>query len=273
MQTKTTTTKTSKTQAFSIPTIEELFKVGAHFGHKKEKSDARSREFVFLTRDRVMIIDLEKTRSGLEKALAFAKEIAQTSGTFLFVGTKPHLKEIVKNAATVAGQPFIINRWLGGMLTNFDSVKQNVARMKKTEEKLINEELKLTKREKQKLSTKITKFNLSFEGVKELTKLPDALVVIDGKREATAIAEAVACEIPVIGLIDTNANPQTIDYPIPANDDSAKAVELLLGLLAGTIKANYKAKVEIPAEKPKAESSAEALEQAVPAKEVKAEAK
>lgn len=253
-----------------LPTLEELFKAGAHFGHKKEKSDARSRQFVYLVKDRVMIIDLTKTRERLAAALEFVAGQAKEGATFLFVGTKPQVQNIVKKVANDINQPYIISRWPGGLVTNFDSIQATIKRMKKLEESMKEESFeRLTKRERQKTVTKLAKFNHSFEGIRDLTALPDILIVVDGKREAIAVHEAMAALIPVVGLVDTNADCRQIAYPIPINDDSPRAVEIILNKIGEQINKNYKTKAipaseeaKIPAENV-GESKAEELQRAM----------
>lgn len=253
-----------------LPTLEELFKAGAHFGHKKEKSDARSRQFVYLVKDRVMIIDLVKTRERLKKALEFIGEKAKQGSTFLFVGTKPQVQSIIKKVASDISQPYIISRWPGGLVTNFDSIQATIKQAKKLEESMKEESFEsLTKRERQKVASKLAKFNHSFEGIRDLTALPDVLIVVDGKREAIAIREAMAALIPVAGLVDTNADCRQITYPIPINDDSPKAVAVILDKIKEQINKNYKTKARPVSDSDKklsddiGKSKAEELEQAM----------
>ncbi len=223
------------------PTLRELMAAGAHFGHKKERSHPKAKPFIYVLREGIYIIDLEKTQVGLERALAVVSDMAARGKTILFVGTKPQASALVKAAAESAGMPFIVNHWPGGLLTNFETIAQNLKRLEALEAKLVAEDdLMTTKKEKRVIDEKIRKSIAVLGGVRDMNGLPDALFVVDVITEATAVNEAYRLGIPVIGVCDTNANPENIDYPIPANDDARKTIELITGLISQAI-ADHKA--------------------------------
>ena len=230
--------------AEKLPTLEELFKAGAHFGHSKSRSDARSHRFVYTYRNKISIIDLEKTQSMLKKALDFIEEEAKKGSVFLLVGTKLQAKDKVKEVADKLKMPYIIERWPGGLLTNYDILNKTIRKMIKTEADLAEQKLDyLKKKEKVKLEKDLRKMNNVFGGLKGLEKKPDVLIVVDARQEENAIAEAKKSGIPVVALADTNANPKEIDYAVVVNDDSKATISLILDLISQTVEKNYKAKV------------------------------
>ncbi len=220
-----------------------MLEAGVHFGHKKQYSDARGRDNFHSIRDKVVIIDLEKTLSSLEKALKFLAQTAENGATVLFVGTKTQVRNLVKQAAEEVGMPHVTNRWLGGTLTNFETIEQNLKKLTRLEEELNNPQVVKTKKEKTVLQRTIERAKFNLGGVSTLKKLPQVLFVVDPVEEKLAIKEATTIGIPVVALLDTNANPRDIDFPIPANDDAPKALEMMISLVKETIKDNYKAPV------------------------------
>jgi len=228
----------------TLPTLQEMLDAGVHFGHKKQYSDARGRDNFYGVRDKIVIINLEKTRSSLEKALEFLAKEAASGATFLFVGTKPQVRSFIKTTATDLNMPYVTTRWLGGTLTNFETIEKNLKKLNKLEEELKSSEKVLTKKEKTVLQRTIDRSKFNLGGMESLKNLPDVLVVIDPVEEKLAIREAKAMGIPTVAMMDTNANPAGITFPIPANDDVPKSLELILGLIKETIAQNYKAKVE-----------------------------
>lgn len=250
----------------TIPSLKELMAAGAHFGHKRERSHPKAKDYIYVLREGIFIIDLAKTQAGLEKALTTISDLAQSGKTILFVGTKPQAADLVKTAAEAAGMPYIVNHWPGGLLTNFETVAQSLKQLEVLEARLANEEeaANLTKKEKRVLTDKVNKTNDVLGGVRAMRRLPDALFVIDVMAEATAVAEAYRLGIPVIGVCDTNANPEKIDIVIPANDDARKTIELITGLVAQTISGNKMAAPAPAAEKPAAD---EAVASEAPAEE------
>ncbi|MDH4358672.1 MAG: 30S ribosomal protein S2 [Candidatus Berkelbacteria bacterium] len=227
----------------TIPTVKELFKAGAHFGHRKARTDARSQEYIFTYRNKVAVIDLEKTRAGLEKALDFLVNQAKQGATILFVGTKDQAKDKVKETAEALKQPYIVSRWPGGLLTNYNEVAKSVKKMLKIESNIAeNKYENLTKKERLLIERDLRKKQTIFGGLRYLERKPDALIAIDAKEEEIAIREARASGIATVAICDTNSNPKIIDYCIPANDDSQQAIEIIFGLIKDTIEKNFKPK-------------------------------
>lgn len=228
-----------------IPTLKELMAAGAHFGHKKERSHPKSRVFTYVQREGIHIIDLEKTQAGLERAISVVSNLAKQGKIILFVGTKPQAADLVKAAAQRVEMPYIVNHWPGGLMTNFETVRGNLKRLEQIELRLESPDDTLTKKERLVFSEKVRKSFAILGGVRQLHRLPDALFVVDVVAELTAVTEAYRLGIPVIGICDTNANPEKIDYPIPANDDARKTIDLVAGLIADAIAANKAVSVPV----------------------------
>jgi len=209
--------------------MKELFKSGAHFGHIREKYNPKTQSFVFALREGVHLIDLEKTVIGLSKALDYMAEQKKQGKNVLFVCTKENISNIVKKTAEEIGMPYMTYRWPGGMITNFETIKKQIEKLKKLEIMVEDDQEKLIKKDKLKLNKEIKKLNQVFEGVRNMSKAPDNVFIIDTNQEKTALAEAKKKKIPIIALVDTNSDPSGIAYPIPANDDAIKGVELILG--------------------------------------------
>lgn len=230
--------------AQTIPTLADLFKSGAHFGHRRNHTDARSHKFVHSYKNKVAVINLEKTIEQLTVALSQIRALSAKGATFIFVGTKLQAKDIVKKTAEELSSQYIIERWPGGLLTNFEVIIKGIKKMNKTEDDLANNKLThLKKKEVLKIQKDLAKQKTIFGGLKNLVGKPDMVIVVDAKQEDIAIREAIKGGIPVVGICDTNSNPNIVDYPIVANDDSRKTIELILGLIRDEIKANYKPKV------------------------------
>jgi len=224
--------------------VKDLLTAGAHFGHKKERWNPKMRPFIFATRENIHIIDLEKTVEETEKALKFIAEISKKGGKILFVGTKRQAKDLVKKAAIDCKMPYVVNRWLGGLLTNFDTIRKRLKRLKDLEAQRESGELsKFTKREQAKIDEEIEKLEFNIGGIRDLTALPDALFIIDAVTEEVAVKEANRLDIPIIATCDTNSDPSKIAYPIPANDDAIKTIEYFCKLISETIKENSVRKV------------------------------
>lgn len=252
-----------------IPTVKELFRVGAHFGHHRERTDARTHPYVFGYKNKISIINLERTREMIEKAVKLLEETASKGGKFLFVGTKIQAKQKIKEVAEALGQSYVIERWPGGLLTNYQEVSKSINKMKKTEEDIANNKYEhLTKRERLEIDRSLRKTEVIFGGLKKLEKKPDVMIIVDAKEEMNALLEAKKAGLRVIALCDTNSNPTIIDLPVILNDDSKSTIELVLGLFAETIKKNYKEPV-IESK----EEIEERIEKAVEAKETKADKK
>jgi len=218
----------------SMPTIKDLVKVGAHFGHKKDKTNPKAKDaYIFGIKDGIYIIDLEKTQTMLVDAIKSLESMLKEGKTVLFVGSKRQVKDAVKNAAIEIGMPYINFRWLGGTLTNFSTVSASIKKLKDYEAKKDTDEYKnLTKQEQSMFDKKLEKMQQSLGGIKNITKLPDALFVVGTEKERVAIAEAKTMNIPIFAICDADANPEVIDYVIPANDDSRPTIELIMSTIA-----------------------------------------
>lgn len=217
-------------------TLEQLLESGAHFGHLRRRWNPKMRPFIYGERDGIHIIDLRKTVVLLDLARQAALDIAAEGKVILFVGTKPQAKEAIKTAAQRCGMPYVVERWLGGMLTNFSTIRRSIKRLA-TIDKMESDGTfeKLTKKERLLLSRERDRLRLIFGGIEDMTRLPGALFVVDIKKEDIAVKEAHILGIPVIAIVDTNSDPSQVDYPIPANDDSIKTIELIASVLADAI--------------------------------------
>lgn len=217
--------------------ILDLLKSGAHFGHAKSKRYPKMDKYIFGVKNGVHVIDLEKTIEELEKASEFVKKISAKGGKILFVGTKRQAKSIIKEAAESCNMPYVISRWLGGTFTNFDHIIKLPNKMKKLEEDRANGVYdNYTKKEKLMIDREVAKLKEMVEGIKDLNGLPEAVFAVDIKDEKTAVTEARERNIPIIAITDTNTNPEIIDYPIPANDDSVNTIKLITSVLVEAIK-------------------------------------
>ena len=214
------------------PSLEELLMAGAHFGHRTNRWHPKMKQFIFTSKNGIYIIDLKKTKEKLEEALEFMTKLVTEGKSILFVGTKNQVSEPMKKMAIAAGQPYIVGKWLGGYLTNFAIVKKSVKKYLDLIEKKEGGKLeKYTKKERLDFDREIKKLELRVGGLASLSKLPDALFVWDIKEEETAIKEAQQKNIPIIAICDTNVNPDEVNYPIPANDDATKTIQLILDCL------------------------------------------
>jgi len=214
-----------------IPSIEEMLKCGLHFGHQTSKWHPKMEPFIFSSRKGIYIINLQKTQKMLEVALNFIKKLASESKVILFVGTKNQVKKPMMKMAEETGMPYVVDKWLGGCLTNFLIIKKLIRKYQDLLNKKQAGELdKYTKKERLDFDREIGKLNIKVGGLVSLTKLPDVLFVWDVKKEKTAVAEAKRKNIPIIAICDTNVNPENINYIIPSNDDATKAVKLILNL-------------------------------------------
>ena len=216
--------------------ILDLLKSGAHFGHIKSKRYPKMDKYIFGLKNGVHVIDLEKTIESLEKACEFAKKVSARGGKILFVGTKRQAKSIIKEVAESCSMPYVISRWLGGTFTNFEHIIKLPHKMKKLEEDRINGVYdNYTKKEKLMIDREIKKLKEMVEGIKDLTGIPEAIFIVDIQDEKTALEEATERKIPIIAITDTNTNPETVNYPIPANDDSVNTIKLITSALAEAI--------------------------------------
>lgn len=214
-------------------TLEQLLEAGCHFGHKAERWHPKASEFIWAEKDGIHIIDLAKTKAGLDAAVAFVRELASSGETVLFVGTKRQARGVVKTAAQNAGASFLTQRWIGGFMTNWEGVHKNIQKINKMMDDQKNGGWKkFPKHEQTKMARYLNRLNVDYEGVLMLETLPKAIFVVDVRKEQSAVREAQRLGIPVIGIVDTNANPSGIDYVIPANDDAVGSVELIVTAVA-----------------------------------------
>lgn len=225
----------------NIPSVKDLFAANCHLGHKKEHSDPRFKKYIFGIRDGIYILDLEKTQSQLTEVLDFLKTFSNEGKTVLFVGTKRQAREITKKIAEKTSMPYIVSRWLGGTLTNFETIQSNISRFEELENKINSPEFaKLSKKEQSRDKKQAEGMKKSFEGLRKLKKLPDALFITDTAYENIAVLEAKKLGIPIIGVCDTNANPELVQEIIPANDEAKKSVELIVSLVGEAIASGKK---------------------------------
>lgn len=217
-------------------TIREMLEAGVHFGHRTARWNAKMAPYIYGVKNELHIIDLTQTAILLAEASKIIREIVKRNGKILFVCTKKQGAEIVKEVASNAGQFYVTNKWLGGMLTNWKTISRSIKTLKEIEAELANPESTLTKKEKLMLDRKRVKLQNQLGGIRDMNRLPDLIFVIDTPREALAIAEAKSLNVPVMAIVDTNSNPDGIDYPIPGNDDSIKAIKLYMNVIDQALK-------------------------------------
>ena len=229
-------------------TINTLLKAGVHFGHQTRRWCPKMKPYIFGERNGIYILDLKQTIIEADKAYSFLAETAAKGGEILFVGTKKQAQEAVINEAKRAGQPYVSNRWLGGMLTNFVTIRSRIARMEELEAMVEDGRMAaLPKKEQSVLGKELAKLQENLDGIRAMKGLPKAIYVVDTRREEIAIREANRLHIPVVALIDTNSDPDVIDYGIPANDDAIRSISLMTQIMADAILAG-KGATEITAE-------------------------
>ena len=217
-------------------TLKDLFEAGAHFGHKREAWHPAMKRYILAEKSGIHIIDIEKTLELLKKAGEFVKDMASKGAEFLFVGTKQQIKEIIKEEAKRCGAHYVTERWLGGTLTNFETIKKSIANLKEMERmKEEGEYDKLPKKEKVRFDKKLAKLQRILQGIRDMERLPDVVFIADIRREGVALRECQKLEIPVVAIIDTNADPREVQYPIPANDDAIKSVQIITSYIADAI--------------------------------------
>ena len=220
----------------SVVSMKQLLESGVHFGHATRRWNPKMAKYIFTARNGIYIIDLQKTANEIEKAYAALLEIAKNEGKVLFVGTKKQAQEVVKEEAERSGQYYVNQRWLGGTLTNFKTIRKRIKRLQdlyKMEED--GDFAKLTKKEVANLVSERDRLEKFLGGIKEMKKLPDALFIVDPRKEHNAILEARKLNIPVFGIVDTNCDPDDVDYVIPANDDAIRAVKLVTYVMGNAI--------------------------------------
>ena len=248
----------------AVVAMKQLLEAGVHFGHQTRRWDPKMAEYIFQARNGIHIIDLQKTSKKLDEAYAFLKEQAEEGKTVLFVGTKKQAQECMKEAAIKCGMFYVDQRWLGGLLTNFETIRTRVQRLKDLEamqedgtfDVLPKKEVILLKKEMEKLER-----NLG--GIKDMEELPGVIFLVDPKKERIAILEARKLDIPVIGLVDTNCNPEDVDYAIPGNDDAIRAVKLIADVMANAVIEGRQGESFETAEEQDVEEEATDMEQVV----------
>ncbi len=244
-------------------TIQQLMDAGVHFGHRTMRWNAKMQPYIYGSRNNIHIIDLQKTAPLLNKALNVAKEVAQKNGRILFVATKRQASTIVAEAAEKCGQYFVNYRWMGGTLTNWNTVSKSIKTLNTLEKRLVDPEITISKKERLQNQRQINKLQMALGGIRSMGGKPDLLFVIDTNRENIAILEARKLGIPVIAIVDTNCDPDGIDHMIPGNDDSIKSIRLFCNLMADSVLSglsksmaarNQKDKEEAPQDKAKKHS-------------------
>lgn len=255
-------------------TIQTLLDAGCHYGHQTRRWNPKMKPYIFGSRGDIYILDLKQTLVGLDQAYTFVSEIARKGGTVLFVGTKKQAQEAVADAANKCGMPYVNARWLGGMLTNFVTIRSRVTRMEELEAMEADGRMAmLPKKEQILLRKELSKLQTNLNGIRNMKRVPDAVFVIDTNREAIAIHESRRLDIPVVGTLDTNCDPDDVDFGIPANDDAIRSVRLLADFIADAVIAGVGAPVTVaemaaPAEAEAAPAEVEApAEAAAPAAE------
>jgi len=234
--TRITTEKRKKIMALPKFTMKQLMESGVHFGHHTRRWNPLMTSYVYGVKDKIHIINLNKTAPMLHRALVALEAIAAAGGKILFIATKHQAKDIVKDAAERCGQFYVNNRWLGGMMTNWSTVSQSIRRLKKMETDITNaEKLGLTKKEVGVMTKEVEKLRGIFGGILDMHGTPQAVIIIDVPSEMNAVNEARNLDIPTIAICDTNANPEIVDYPIPGNDDASRAIQLYCDLFVDAI--------------------------------------
>ena len=220
----------------AVVSLSYLLEAGVHFGHQTKRWNPKMKEYIFTTRDDIYIIDLQKTLSKIEEAYAEINKIAANGGTFLFVGTKKQAQEASKENAERTNSYYVTERWLGGTLTNFRTIRSRIKRLEQIENMEKNGTFDvLPKKEVIELKKEYEKLNKLLSGIREMNKLPQAMIIVDPKKEINAIREARKLNIPVFGIVDTNCDPDDVDFVIPGNDDAVRAVKVVLGVLGNAI--------------------------------------
>lgn len=220
----------------AVVSMSYLLEAGVHFGHQTKRWNPKMKEYIFTSRDDIYIIDLEKTAACIESAYAEIKKIAENGGNFLFVGTKKQANEAAKEEALRSNSYYVIERWLGGTLTNFRTIRKRIKRLEEIEKMEADGLFEvLPKKEVIGLKKEYEKLNKVLCGIRNMEKLPDALIIVDPKKEINAIHEARKLNIPVFGLVDTNCDPDDVDFVIPGNDDAVRSVKVVLGVLNNAI--------------------------------------
>lgn len=242
----------------AVISMKQLLEAGVHFGHQTRRWNPKMAQYIFTERNGIYIIDLQKTVRKLEDAYTFVRDLSADNGTLLFVGTKKQAQDSIREEATRAGMPFVNARWLGGMLTNFKTIQNRIKRLQQL--KAMKEDGTfdlLTKKEAAKLDLEIEKLEKFLGGITGMKKVPDAMFIVDPRKERIAVAEAHKLGIPIIAIVDTNCDPDEIDYVIPGNDDAIRAVRLISGAMADAVIEGRQGVQDTDVEEAPAEEAAE----------------
>ena len=256
----------------AVVAMKQLLEAGVHFGHQTRRWDPKMAEYIFQARNGIHIIDLQKASKKIDEAYEFIKEQVEEGKTVLFVGTKKQAQECMKDAAIKSGMYYVDQRWLGGMLTNFDTIQKRIQRLKELEtmeqdgtfDVLPKKEVIILKKEMEKLEK-----NLG--GIKDMTELPGVIFLVDPKKERIAVLEAKKLGIPTVGIVDTNCNPEDLDYPIPGNDDAIRAVKLIADVMANAVIEGKQGESFETVEEQDVSEEVESMEQVVSESEEKVE--
>ncbi len=225
----------------NIPTLLEMLQAGVHFGHQVSRWHPKMKPYLFTERNGVHVINLEMTAEKVKEAMAVVTEMVANGKVIVFVTTKPQGKEVVRAAAIDCGMPYLVERWVGGLLTNFTEIKKLIKKYNMLKTQQANGELeRYTKKEQLEIAKSLTKMDITLAGLATLEKMPDALFIASVQREKTAVTEAVSMRVPIIGICDSNANPDKVDHIIPANDDAVNAITMIVGLMAEAVKEGKK---------------------------------
>ncbi len=232
------------------PTYKELLDAGAHFGHLKKKWNPKMAPYIFMERKGIHIIDLNRTLEGMERAALALKQIAKSGRKILFVATKKQARDIVANAAKSVNMPYVTNRWLGGMMTNFGTIKKSIRKMQSIERMLKDGSLEnVTKKERLTLTRELSKLEKVLGGIADLNRIPPAIFIVDIDHEHIAVAEAHKLGMRTFGIVDTNSNPNQVDFPIPANDDATKSISIITNYITEAIKEGLEERKQAKEEK------------------------
>jgi len=231
---------TERIYSMNQVSLQALLEAGCHFGHKAERWHPRASEFIFTEKDGVHIIDLAKTKAGLDAAMTFVSDLVGNGGEVLFVGTKRQAKQIVKAAALDAGAPYMVERWIGGFMTNWEGIHRNIKKINSLADGQADGSWKkFPKHEQFKLARRLNRLKIFYGGVLTLNSMPSAIFVVDVKKEIAAVREAQRCGLPVVAIVDTNSNPTDIDYIVPANDDAIGSISIVTEAIASAYKSGH----------------------------------
>ena len=264
----------------AVVTMRQLLESGVHFGHQTRRWNPKMKRFIMTERNGIYIIDLQQSLAYIDRSYAFVKDVVAKGGTVMFVGTKKQAQEAIAEQATRVGMPYVNQRWLGGMLTNFQTVHQRINRLKELDEIDFDDVAgsSRTKKELLQMRRERDKLNKSLGGIREMVRTPAAVWIVDTNKEHLAVEEARKLRIPIIGILDSNCDPDVVDFPIPGNDDAIRAVGLLTRVIADAVadgliaRSGAKSSGDVAAEEPLAEWERELLETSAPAEEPAAEA-